>query len=27
VFYARVRGLAKLDQEKRDTLICGGKTS
>jgi predicted aminopeptidase len=26
VFYARVRGLAKLDQEKRDALVCGDKT-
>ena len=26
VFYARVRGLAKLDQEKRDTLVCGDMT-
>ena len=24
VFYARVRELAKLDQEKRDVLVCGG---
>ena len=26
VFYARVRTLAKLDQEKRDALVCGDKT-
>jgi predicted aminopeptidase len=26
VFYARVRELAKLDQEKRDALVCGDKT-
>jgi predicted aminopeptidase len=25
-FYARVRTLAKLDQEKRDALVCGDKT-
>jgi predicted aminopeptidase len=22
-FYSRVRGLAKLDQEKRDAIVCG----
>jgi predicted aminopeptidase len=26
VFYARARELAKLDQEKRDALVCGDKT-